>query len=76
MCLQQSSVSMLLASTNKFGLDENFMPFGRIKRETLLEARRLLTEIRSVHYHSRKHFLRLNVYVYQHQFRFTFVYQQ
>ncbi|BFZ11859.1 hypothetical protein BsWGS_14898 [Bradybaena similaris] len=42
---EMSSVSMLLASTNKFGLDENFMPFGRIKRETLLEARRLLTEI-------------------------------
>ncbi|CAG5125123.1 unnamed protein product, partial [Candidula unifasciata] len=40
-----SSVNMLLASTNKFGLDEDFMPFGRIKRETLLEARRLLTDI-------------------------------
>ncbi|CAL1535690.1 unnamed protein product [Lymnaea stagnalis] len=40
-----SSVNMLLASIQKVGLNEDFMPFGRMKRETLLEARRILTDI-------------------------------
>lgn len=41
----QSSVNMLLASVQKVGLNEDFMPFGRMKRETLLNARKILTDI-------------------------------
>ncbi|XP_059138557.1 poly [ADP-ribose] polymerase tankyrase-like isoform X2 [Physella acuta] len=40
-----SSVNMLLASVQKVGLNEDFMPFGRMKRETLLNARKILTDI-------------------------------
>ncbi|GFO49166.1 poly [ADP-ribose] polymerase [Plakobranchus ocellatus] len=40
-----SSVNMLEASVKKVGLNEDFMPFGRMKRDTLLEARRVLTDI-------------------------------
>lgn len=42
---EMSSVNMLEASIKKVGLNEDFMPFGRMKRETLLEARRVLTDI-------------------------------
>ncbi|XP_012945468.1 poly [ADP-ribose] polymerase tankyrase [Aplysia californica] len=40
-----SNVSMFEASINKVGLDTELMPFGRMNRETLLEARRVLTDI-------------------------------
>ncbi|KAI8784708.1 poly [ADP-ribose] polymerase tankyrase [Biomphalaria glabrata] len=42
---EMSSVAMLQASIEDIGLNETFMPFGRMKRETLLEARRILTDI-------------------------------
>ena len=40
---------MLEASIKKVGLNEDFMPFGRMKREILLDARRILTDIRYDH---------------------------
>ncbi|GFR67750.1 poly [ADP-ribose] polymerase [Elysia marginata] len=42
---EMSSVNMLEASIQKVGLNEDFMPFGRMKRKTLIEARRVLTDI-------------------------------
>ncbi|KAH9523062.1 hypothetical protein Btru_065649 [Bulinus truncatus] len=42
---EMSSVNMLESSVKEIGLNEDFMPFGRMKRETLLEARRILTDI-------------------------------
>ena len=41
----QSSVSMLNAATKKYKLDEAFMPFGQIKKETLMEGRKILDQI-------------------------------
>jgi hypothetical protein len=36
---------MMEAAINKQGLNYNLMPFGRLKRETLIEARKILVEI-------------------------------
>ncbi|XP_061174017.1 poly [ADP-ribose] polymerase tankyrase-like isoform X2 [Saccostrea echinata] len=40
-----SSVSMLNAATKKIGLDDLIMPFGQIKKETLLEGKKILLQI-------------------------------
>ena len=42
---EMSSIKMMEAAINKQGLNYNLMPFGRLKRETLIEARKILVEI-------------------------------
>lgn len=41
----QSSVSMLNAATKKYELDEALMPFGQIKKEKLMEGKKILDQI-------------------------------
>lgn len=36
---------MMEAAINKEGFNYNLMPFGRLKKETLIEARKVLAEI-------------------------------
>ncbi|XP_071081128.1 poly [ADP-ribose] polymerase tankyrase-like [Haliotis cracherodii] len=42
---EMSNQTMLQRSVSKAGLDTEYMPFGRIQREALLEARSILTEL-------------------------------
>ncbi|XP_067682285.1 poly [ADP-ribose] polymerase tankyrase-like [Haliotis asinina] len=42
---EMSNQTMLHNSVLKAGVDTNYMPFGRIKREALLEARSILTQL-------------------------------
>lgn len=42
---EMSSVKMMEAALTTQGLNYNLMPFGRLKREVLIEARKILTEI-------------------------------
>lgn len=41
----QSSVSMLDAATKKYGLDEELMPFGQLKKDALLAGKKILLQI-------------------------------
>ena len=36
---------MMTAAINKTKIDNNYVPFGKMKRETLLEGRKLLTAL-------------------------------
>ncbi|CAG2210101.1 Putative regulator of nonsense transcripts 1,ATP-dependent helicase upf1,Regulator of nonsense transcripts 1,ATP-dependent helicase NAM7,Regulator of nonsense transcripts 1 homolog [Mytilus edulis] len=42
---EMSSIKMMEAAINKEGFNYNLMPFGRLKKETLIEARKVLAEI-------------------------------
>ncbi|XP_052057851.1 poly [ADP-ribose] polymerase tankyrase-like isoform X2 [Mytilus californianus] len=42
---EMSSIKMMEAAINKEGFNYSLMPFGRLKRETLIEARKVLAEI-------------------------------
>ncbi|XP_033735456.1 poly [ADP-ribose] polymerase tankyrase-like [Pecten maximus] len=42
---EMTSVSMMLAAVNKTGVYSDVMPFGKIKREALVEGRKLLTQL-------------------------------
>lgn len=41
----QTSVNMMTAAVNKVGVDSNLVPFGRIKREALIDSRKLLNQL-------------------------------
>ncbi|XP_078315747.1 poly [ADP-ribose] polymerase tankyrase-like isoform X2 [Crassostrea virginica] len=43
--MEMSSVSMLNAATKKYELDEALMPFGQIKKEKLMEGKKILDQI-------------------------------
>ncbi|XP_060068797.1 poly [ADP-ribose] polymerase tankyrase-like [Ylistrum balloti] len=42
---EMTSVNMMLAAVNKTGIYSDYMPFGKIKREALIEGRKLLTQL-------------------------------
>ncbi|OWF45703.1 Poly(ADP-ribose) polymerase pme-5 [Mizuhopecten yessoensis] len=42
---EMTSVSMMLAAVNKTGVYSDAMPFGKIKREALIEGRKLLNQL-------------------------------
>lgn len=42
---EMSSVSMLDAATKKYGLDEELMPFGQLKKDALLAGKKILLQI-------------------------------